>query len=113
MSEHSDQHPVVQQPMAHDKAAWRAWWAERGQPWRSEPEIATERRAELEKRLLIVADVELGVYPFRDMRLGRADIEWLLTRQKAAGERTPASHRPPRGLDVRGAHLQHVDLRNL
>ncbi len=54
------------------------YWTARDQPWRGEPEIDANRQEELRKRLAIVPNVEKGIYPFRGMKLSRADVEWLL-----------------------------------
>jgi uncharacterized protein YjbI with pentapeptide repeats len=92
---------------------WRQYWQLQGQPWRTEPEIDAKRRAKLARRRAIVPDVEKGVYPFKGMKLSRADVEWLLAThengQKLAdwGDwRHPSSE----GLDLRGADLRRVDL---
>ncbi len=46
--------------------------------WRTEPEIDGERQQFLRQRLMIVPDIQQGIYPFKDVRLSRADVEWLL-----------------------------------
>ena len=46
--------------------------------WRTEPEIDGERQAFLRERLTIVPDIQQSIYPFKDVPLTRADIEWLL-----------------------------------
>ena len=103
-------------PHAHDHEAWRAYWAERGQPWRIEPEIDAERQAELAARLAISVDVEHGIFPFRRMKLHRADIEWLLATHENG--RGPVDYDDPEqrersGLDLRGADLSYAQLQNL
>ena len=65
-------------PTINDREAWKDYWKAQGQPWRAEPEIDTSRQEELAKRREIVSDIEQGIYPFRGMKLNRADIEWLL-----------------------------------
>jgi hypothetical protein len=51
-------------------------------PWRSEPEIPSERQAFLAERCMTQANIEAGTFAFRDVngsiRLERADIEWLV-----------------------------------
>jgi uncharacterized protein YjbI with pentapeptide repeats len=92
------------------------FWTERGQPWRTEPEIPAERQAELAARRAIAPDVKRGIYPFKDVRLGRADIEWLLaTHQDGRGPVDPndESQRRRAGLDLRGADLRQARLRGL
>jgi hypothetical protein len=48
-------------------------------PWRTEPEIDTEREKYLAERRRIHPDKIRGIYPFRDesgsIRLARADVE--------------------------------------
>jgi len=84
--------------------AWRARWQAQGQPWRTEPEIPPERQAELAARLRTEANVWESVYPLRDVKLSRADVEWLLA----------THHRPGASpLDLRGADLRKADLSEL
>src|SRR2546422_11418207 len=70
--------PALQRPANDDKEAWKAYWKEQGQPWRTEPEIDAVRQKYLAERRAIVPDIEKGIYPFKDIRLTRADVEWLL-----------------------------------
>lgn len=91
-------------------------WAQHGQSWRTEPEIDADRQAELAARRAITPDVTRGVYPFKGMRLGRADIEWLLaTHEEGRGPVNPCdeSHGDRVGLDLRGADLSGARLHNL
>src|SRR5260370_25252932 len=85
-------------------------------PWRKEPEISSERQADLAQALHPLSDIRRGIYPFKGMRLSRADIEWLLATHE--GGRGPvawadAESRPRAGLDLRGAILSGADLSNL
>ncbi len=71
----------------------------------------TERRA-------IEPDIEKGIYPFKDIKLTRADVEWLLATHKSSGYTGPVDWSDERqrvrdGLDVRGADLKGTDLREL
>src|SRR5579884_3419400 len=87
---------------------WPAFWAKQGQPWRTEPEIDVQRQAELAARRDITPDVLLGHYPFKGMKLRRADIEWLLaTHENGRGpvDYHDESQRDRVGLDLRGADL--------
>ena len=93
----------VQQPSVDDLKAWPNYWKEQGQPWRTEPKIDTVRQNELNRCCAITPDIEKGIYPFRGMKLSRADIEWLLTSYEFERE----------GLDVRGADLNHENLQGL
>ena len=62
-----------------DRAAWSAYWIAQGQPWRTEPEVDSKRQEELAQRRTIAPDIEKGIYPFKGMKLSRADVEWLLS----------------------------------
>jgi uncharacterized protein YjbI with pentapeptide repeats len=95
---------------------WNAHWAERGQPWRTEPEIDERRQAELAARRATAPDVVHGDYPFKGIRLERADIEWLLaTHDDGRGPVDPhsESQRDRVGLDLRGSDLSHAVLSGL
>lgn len=103
-------------PATDDRDGWHAHWAAQGQSWRTEPEIDTKRQAELEQCRAIVPDIEKGIYPFKGMKLSRADVEWLLaTHEHGRGPVSwkDESQRERRGLDLRGASLQQVNLNNL
>ena len=84
--------------------------------WRTEPEIDAERQKFLAGRLSIIPDIQQGIYPFKDVKLTRADIEWLLiTHEGGCGpvDWNDVQQRSRIGLDLRGADLRRVDLRNL
>ena len=106
----------VPRPAAADRNAWHAYWQAQGQPWRTEPEIDQKRQAELAKRQAVVPDIEKGIYPFQEVKLSRADVEWLLaTHDNVQG---PVNSREDelsrrKGLDLRGTDLRMLDLRNL
>ncbi len=105
-----------QRPADDELEAWKAYWKERGQPWRTEPEISPVRQAELQKRRATVPNLQEGIYPFRKMKLERADVEWLLaTHEDGCGPiRWSDEIREERpGLDMRGADLRQADLRSL
>jgi len=74
----SEQVSTPQRPNTNDPDAWKAYWRERGWPWRTEPEIHDKRQQYLAERRAIKADIEKGIYPFKNSKLDRADIEWLL-----------------------------------
>jgi hypothetical protein len=63
---------------ADDAEGWREYWRIQKQPWRTEPEIDAKRQAELSKCRDIIFDIKHNIYPFKDMKLSRADVEWLL-----------------------------------
>src|SRR3989442_14563910 len=84
--------------------------------WRTEPEIDSERQRFLAERLVIVPDIQCGIYPFKDVKLTRADIEWLLISHQ--GGRGPVGWHDVQqqggiGLDLRSADLRRVVVRNL
>jgi uncharacterized protein YjbI with pentapeptide repeats len=84
--------------------------------WRIEPEIDIDRQKFLSERLAIEPDVKSSIFPFKDVKLTRADIEWLLvTHEEGRGpvDWSDAHQRERSGIDVRGADLRQVDLRNL
>lgn len=109
---------TLQPPSTEDSEAWKAYWKAQDQPWRTEPEIDKERQEELAEHRTITPDIEKRIYPFKDMKLSRADIEWLLATNESGGKIGPVdwsdeSQREREGLDVRGADLRQVDLSNL
>src|ERR1700682_2576422 len=69
---------TLQRPTTNDPDTWRTYWETQGWPWRTEQEIDAERQKYLAERRAIVPDIEKGIYPFKDIKLSRADVEWLL-----------------------------------
>jgi uncharacterized protein YjbI with pentapeptide repeats len=104
---------LPQHPLAHDREAWRVHWQALGQIWRTEPEIDRERQRELTKRRAIVPDIEQGIYPFKDIKLSRADVEWLLATHEEKTWQTGTNLTIRSGLDLRGASLRSIDLQRL
>ena len=103
-------------PAPDDREAWKAYWQAQGQPWRTEPEIDTKRQDELAQRRSIVPDIERGIYPFKAMKLSRADAEWLLaTHDNGRGpvDWSDEQERKREGLDLRGADLSQAYLQHL
>ena len=115
--EHTDQEaPAPQCPSIHDRQAWPEYWQKLGQPARTEPEIDQKRQQYLAKRLAIAPDIEQGIYPFKDIKLTRADIEWLLaTHEDEQGpvDWNDLAQRKRQGLDLRGANLRGLNLSGL
>jgi len=104
--------------MHSDKKAWKAYWKAQDQPWRTEPEIDAERQKYLAERRNITPDIEYGIYPFKDIQLSRADMEWLLAMHESGGIFGPVdwndeSQRQREGLDLRGANLRQANLSGL
>jgi uncharacterized protein YjbI with pentapeptide repeats len=107
---------TLQYPTTSDPEAWKAYWRAQNQPWRTEPEINAERQKYLNERRSIKPDIEQGIYPFKDIKLNRADVEWLLaTHEDGRGpiDWHDMQQRTREGLDLRGADLRQVDLHNL
>src|SRR5436853_418560 len=67
-----------QRPTTSDRDTWRAYWQAQGQLWRTEPEIDSDRKMYFAERLSIASNIEQGIYPFKDVILCRADVEFLL-----------------------------------
>jgi uncharacterized protein YjbI with pentapeptide repeats len=110
------QTPAVKRPANDDKSAWIEYWKAQGQPWRTEPEIDAELQKYLAVCHKITPDIEQGIYPFKDTKLSRADVEWLLATHE--NERGPIdwndeSQREREGLDLRGTDLFGADLNGL
>ncbi len=98
-------------PPLDDRAGWQAYWQQQGLLWRSEPEITSERQQYLAERRAVAPDVMQGMYSFRDIKLSRADVEWLLaTHENGRGpvDYSDESQRQRVGLDLRGADLRGV-----
>jgi len=108
--------PLPARPSIDDRDAWRIYWQQLGQPWRTEPEINEERQKDLAERCEIAPDIEKGIYPFKNIKLSRADVEWLLaTHEHGRGpvDWAKEQDRERSGLDMRGADFRQTDLRGL
>ncbi len=107
---------AIQRPTTTDPEAWKTYWEAKGQEWRIEPEISSERQQYLAERRNITPDWKQGIFPFKDIKLSRADIEWLLaTHENGRGpvDWYDEYQREREGLDLRGADLSKVDLSRL
>jgi uncharacterized protein YjbI with pentapeptide repeats len=81
--------------------------------WRTEPEIGLSRQEELAHCLATPPDITRGIYPFKGMKLSRADVEWLLltsAKERESGNGGDESQQRRAGLDLRGADLRYADL---
>ncbi len=108
--------PAVQRPSNDDTEAWKEYWRVQGQSWRTEPEIDAERQLYLAERRSIEPEIKQGIYPFKDIRLSRTDVEWLLvTYENGRGPiKWDDEQRHEReGLDLCGAILCDVNLSRL
>jgi hypothetical protein len=104
---------ALPRPSPEDTEGWKTYWQAQGQPWRTEPEIDTERQKYLKERNEIEPDIWKDIYPFKDIKLSRADVEWLLATHE--DDRGPLdwddeSQRTREGLFLLGANLCHEDL---
>lgn len=107
---------ALQHPANDDKEAWKVYWKAQGQDWRTEPEIDIVRQKYLSERRAMTPNIEKGFYPFKDIKLNRADVEWLLaTHEDGRGPViwSDESQRERVGLDLRGANLRDSDLGEL
>src|SRR5947209_7411482 len=107
---------ILKYPTTDKREDWKAYWEAQGQPWRTEPEINNERQKYLDERRNIRPDIEQGIYPFKDVRLSRADVEWLLaTHENGRGpvDWNDENQQQRQGLDLCGADLHNEDLRAL
>jgi uncharacterized protein YjbI with pentapeptide repeats len=105
-----------QKPLSTDREAGGAYLQSKNQSWRTEPKITIERQHELDGRRKIIPDIPTGTYPFKDMKLNRADVEWLLaTHDNGRGpvDWSDESQRQRIGLNLCGADLRGADLSNL
>ena len=108
--------PTLPRPANDDGKAWEAYWMAQEQTWRTEPEIDDVRQEYLAKRRSITPDIKKGIYPFKNIKLSRADVEWLLaTHENGRGpiDWSDESQRQRRGLDLCGADLREADLSRL
>jgi uncharacterized protein YjbI with pentapeptide repeats len=114
-------HPVQEpsgRPVPEGFSAWPDYWKAQGLSWRTEPEIGHVRQAYLTERRAVKPDIQQGIYPFKDITLTRADVEWLLETHESGGIDGPVdwhepSQREREGVDLRGADLREADLHSL
>jgi len=107
---------ALQRPVNDDKEAWKKYWQAQGQPWRTESEIDVERQKYLADRQCITPIIEQGIYPFKDIKLNRSDVEWLLaTHENGRGpvDLDTGGQWKRDGLDLRGADLRQANLFDL
>src|SRR5436305_12334719 len=106
----------LRHPTTNSRDEWKAYWIAQGQPWRTEPEIDAERKKYLTERRNINPNIEEGIYSFKNIKLSRADVEWLLAVHESG--RGPVNWDDERqwereGIDLRGANLQGMHLENI
>src|SRR6266480_1706672 len=107
---------AILRPLNDDKETWAEYWMHQGQPWRTEPEIDSERQKYLDERRQITPDLTEGIYPFKNIKLTRADVEWLLATHEHG--RGPVDWSDEymwrrKGLNLPGADLRQTNLNNL
>ncbi|EFH80954.1 pentapeptide repeat-containing protein [Ktedonobacter racemifer] len=86
------------------------------EPWNIEPEIEQERQEQLSRYLATVPDIIHCLYPFKGVKLSRADVEWLLSismKGRGPGDGDDERRELHPGLDLRGADLKFEDLHTL
>jgi uncharacterized protein YjbI with pentapeptide repeats len=114
---HQSHEKEDQHPSANDREGWKQCWTNKGQLWRTEPEIPVCRQYELSQRRLIQPELEKGIYPFGGVSLDRADIEWLLASHdngQGPVEWSDEQQQRRHGLDLRGACvIEGTDLDKL
>src|SRR6266705_971187 len=114
MSEQDNgQIPTLQRPTTDNREKWRIYWEQQGQRWRTETEIDGKRQEELARRRTIVPDIETGIYPFKEIKLSRADVEWLLATHESSGLCGPVNWKHENQRDREGLDLRGADLRDL
>ncbi len=117
MCEQTNRLPAQPQyPTTNDRDAWLDYWQKCGQSWRTEPEIDSSRQKYLAERLSVKPDIVQGMYPFKNIKLDRADVEWLLANHEQGRgpiDWSDEHQREREGLDLRGAVLNQADLHNL
>ena len=104
---------AAQCPTTSDVESWKAYWQVQDQPWRTEPAIDAERQKFLAERRSIKPNIEQGIYPFKGVKLSRADVEWLLaTHENGRGpvDWSDEKQRGRKGLDLRGSEMCDLDL---
>jgi uncharacterized protein YjbI with pentapeptide repeats len=110
-----DQHSEGRHPPSYQPVDWQGYWSSQGQPWRTEPEIDSARQQQLEAYRAVAPNPQQSIYPFKGVKLSRADVEWLLaTHENGKGpvDWQDETQRRRKGLDLRGAVLSG-DLRGL
>lgn len=113
----SKQASTLQRPTTSDDNETRkAYWEAQGQSWRTEPEIDVERQEYLTKQQNITPNIEQGIYPFKDIKLSRADVEWLLSKEEGESNLTALkgeTQYKQKRLDLRAANLSGENLSGL
>jgi uncharacterized protein YjbI with pentapeptide repeats len=87
------------------------YWNNLGQPWRTLPEISSERQSQLLHHLQIQSDTLHSVFPFKEItpNLTRADIEWMISYIEHTAD-NQTSYVKSKPLDLCGANLRELDL---
>jgi len=104
------------QPLPTSPDKWHRYWQAKGFLWQTEPEIDAIRQEELSRYRATIPNIEKGIYPFKGVKLSRADVEWLLaTHENGRGpvNWSDESQRNRKGIDLRGADLCGVNLQGL
>ncbi|HVB22309.1 MAG TPA: pentapeptide repeat-containing protein [Ktedonobacteraceae bacterium] len=118
MSEQDDgQAATLRHPTVDKRGNWIVYWKQQGQPWRTEPEIDAERQKYLAECRSILPDIGQHIYPFKDIKLDRADVEWQLAKHHQLPKEDDwwmyKRWQPRPHLNLQGADLRRVDLSGL
>ena len=119
MSEQQSADSALEPPAPEGYTSWKQYWQAQGMPWRAEPAIDEKRQQYLSDRRSMKPVISMGIYPFKDVKLDRADVEWLLaTYDRGNGTVGPEVYSDDvdgalTGVDVRGADLRCANLRKL
>lgn len=107
----------VQRPASNDdRRGWRAYWAAREMPWRTEPEISEDRQTQLVSQYgELLSNAKPPRFKDIEPKLERGDVEWLLKWHLdiMARQEPSAWLVEDTGLDLWGADLTGVDLSEL
>jgi uncharacterized protein YjbI with pentapeptide repeats len=101
-------------PPPEGYTTWNEYWTKaHHQPWRTDPEVDEGRQQFLTEHRRVEPNVERGIYPFKDIGLTRADVEWLLATHEDGRGSVLSGEFGRTGLDLRGATLSGVNLSKL
>jgi len=113
---------TIARPAPNGYSSWPDYWKAQEMPWRTEPEIDVERQHYLMERRAIGVDTSRGAFPFREVKLNRADVEWLLATHESGGQVGPVQWNDPNqkedalkrpGINLAYANLQGAKLQGL
>src|SRR5262245_31921003 len=86
------------------------YWRSPDQRWRTRARIDPVRERVLAHCLTITPDVKKGIYPFKEVRLSRPDVEWLVTSSGVMNLLSEDTTQRNSYLDLRAADLRGMVL---